>query len=49
MTNYSRELYSLGGVARLGDSGDDDDDDDGGDEEDSKATPSYQPRKRWHH
>ena len=48
VTNYSRELYGLGGVARLGDSGDDDDDD-GGDEEDSKATPSYQPRKRGHH
>ena len=50
VTNYSRELYGLGGVAHPGDGDDDDDDDDGGngDEEDSEATPSYQPRKRWH-
>ena len=46
VTNYSRELYSPGGVAHLG-SGDDDDDDD--DENDSEATPSYCLRKRRHH
>ena len=45
-TNYSRELYGLGGVAYPS-SGDDDDN--GGKEENSKVTPSYQPRKRWHH
>ena len=44
LTNYSRELYGLGGVAHLGVG-----DDDGGDEEDSKVTTSYQSRKRWHH
>ena len=44
MTNYSRELYGLGGVADPS-SGDNDD---GGGEEDSEVTPSYQPRKRWH-
>ena len=49
VTNYSRELYSPEGVAHLG-GGDDDDDDNGdGEEEDSEATPSYQPKKRWHH
>ena len=51
VTNYSRELYSLGGVAHLGggdDDDDDDDDDDGGEEENSEATSSYQPRKRQH-
>ena len=51
VTNYSRELYSLGGVAYLGggdDDDDDDDDDDGGEEENSEATSSYQPRKRQH-
>ena len=47
VTNYSRELYSLGGVAHLG-GGDDDDDDDSGEEENSEATSSYQPRKRQH-
>ena len=47
VTNYSRELYSPGGVAHLG-SGDDDDDDDD-DEKDSEATPSYCLRKRRHH
>ena len=29
MTNYSRELYGLGGSTDLGGGGDDDDDDDG--------------------
>ena len=49
MTNYSRELYGLEGVAHPGGGDDDDDnDDDGGDEEDLEATSSYQPRKRWH-
>ena len=50
VTNYSRELYSLGGVAHLGggDDDDDDDDDDSGEEENSEATSSYQPRKRQH-
>ena len=47
VTNYLRELYSLGGVAHLG-GGDDDDDDDSGEEENSEATSSYQPRKRQH-
>ena len=46
VTNYSRSLYGLKGVAYLGGG---DDDDDGDDEEDSKATSSYQPRKRQHH
>ena len=46
VTNYSRSLYNPGGATHPG-SGDDDDD--GGDKEDSKVTPSYQPRKRWHH
>ena len=45
VTNYSRDLYGPGGVAHLG-GGDDDDDD--GREKDSKATPSYKSRKRWH-
>ena len=40
MINYSRQIYGLGGFAYPGD--DDDDGDGGGD---SKATPSYQPRK----
>ena len=49
MTNYSRELYGLEGVAHPGGGDDDDDnDDDGGDEEDLEATSSYQPRERWH-
>ena len=48
VTNYSRELYSLGGVAYLGGGDDDDDDDDGGEEKNSEATSSYQPRKRQH-
>ncbi|KAL0008255.1 hypothetical protein SO802_009757 [Lithocarpus litseifolius] len=48
VTNYSRSLYGPGRVAHLG--GDDDDEnDDGADEEDSKATPSYRPRKRRYH
>ena len=38
VTNYSRYLYGPRGVAHPG----------SGDEEDSEATPSYQPRKRWH-
>ena len=46
VTNYLKEPYGSRGVAHLG--GGDDDDDDGGEEEDSEATPSYQPRKRWH-
>ena len=45
VTNYSRSLYGLGGVAHPGGG----DNDDGGDKEDSKATPSYQPRKRQCH
>jgi len=49
VTNYSRSLYSLEGVAHSGGGDADDADDDGGDEEDSEATPSYQSRKRWHH
>ena len=50
VTNYSRKLCSLGGVAHLssGDDDDDDDDDDG-EEEDSEATYIYRLRKRWHH
>ena len=44
-TNYLRELYGLGGVAYPG-SGDDHHD--GGKKESLEATPSYQPRKRWH-
>ena len=48
VTNYSRSLYGLGGVAHPG-GGDNDDNDDGGDEEDSEVTPSYQPRKRQCH
>ena len=48
VTDYSRELYSHGGVAHLG-GGDDDDDYDNGEEEDSEATPSYRSRKRQHH
>ena len=47
VTDYSRELYSHGGVAHLG-GGDDDDDYDNGEEEDSEATPSYRSRKRQH-
>ena len=43
VTNYSRELYGPGGVAKPGNGGDDD-----GEEEDSEAIPSYQPRKRRH-
>ena len=46
VTNYSRKLCSLGGVAHLS-SGDDDDDD--GEEEDSEATYIYRLRKRRHH
>ena len=46
VTNYLKESYGSKGVAHLG--GGDDDDDDSGEEEDSEATPSYQPRKRWH-
>ena len=42
-----RELYGPRGAAHP--SGGADDDDDGGEEEDSEVTPSYQPRKRWHH
>ena len=50
VTNYSRKLCSLGGVAHLssGDDDDDDDDDDG-EEEDSEATYIYRLRKRRHH
>ena len=48
VTNYLRELYSPRGVAHPG-SGGDDDGGGGGEEEDSKATPSYQLRKRRHH
>ena len=54
VTNYSRELYGLGGMTHPS-SGDNDDDDGGGGgggggkEEDFEATPSYQPRKRRHH
>ena len=48
VTDYSRELYSHGGVAHLG-GGDDDDDYDNGEMEDSEATPSYRSRKRQHH
>ena len=44
-TQYSKDLYSLGELAYPGNN-DDDDDDDGDGGEDSKATPSYQPRKR---
>ena len=40
-TQYSKDLYSPGELAYPGNN---DDDGDGG--EDSKATPSYQPRKR---
>ena len=47
VTNYLRELYGPRGAAHPG--GGADDDDDGGEEEDSEVTPSYQPRKRWHH
>ena len=39
VTNYSRNLYSLGREAYPSSGGDDDDD--GGDEEDSEATPNY--------
>ena len=54
VTNYSRSLYGLRGVAYPGSGGDNDDGDGdggggGGDEKDSEATPSYQPRKRRHH
>ena len=54
VTNYSRSLYGLRGVAYPSSGGDNDDDDGdggggGGDEKDSEATPSYQPRKRRHH
>ena len=45
VTNYSRDLYDLGGVAHPGGG----DDDDGGKEEDSEVTPIYQLRKRRHH
>ena len=48
VTNYSRKLCSLGGVAHLS-SSDDDDDDDDGEEEDSEATYIYRLRKRRHH
>ena len=47
-TNYLEKLYSPRGGAHLG-GGYDDNDNDGGEKEDSKATPSYQPRKRRHH
>ena len=40
MINYSKQIYGPRGFVYLGD--DDDDGDGGGD---SKATPSYQPRK----
>ena len=46
VTNYSRKLCSLGGVAHLSSSDDDDDD---GKEEDSEATYIYRLRKRRHH
>ena len=49
VTNYSRHLYGLKGVAHSGSGDDDDDNDDRGDEKDLEATPSYQPRKRQHH
>ncbi|KAK9998324.1 hypothetical protein SO802_017927 [Lithocarpus litseifolius] len=49
VTNYSRNLYDLGGAACPSSGGNDDDDDDGGDEKDSEATPNYQSRKRRHH
>ena len=49
VTNYSRKLCSLGGVAHLSSGGDDDDDDDDGEEEDSEATYIYRLRKRRHH
>ena len=43
MKKYSRRIYGLGGYTYLGG----DDDDGGGDGSgDSKATSSYQPRKR---
>ena len=48
VTNYLRELYGPRGAAHPGDDNDDDDGD-GNKEEDSKATPSYQLRKRRHH
>ena len=46
VTNYSRKLCSLGGVAHPS-SGDDVDDD--GEKEDSEATSRYRLRKRQHH
>ena len=51
VTNNLRNLYGPGGMAHPGggDDDDDDDDDNGGEKEDSKATPSYQPRKRQHY
>ena len=49
VTNYSRKLCSLGGVAHLSSGDDDDDDDDDGEEEDSEATYNYRLRKRRHH
>ena len=49
VTNYSRKLCSLGGVAHLSSGDDDDDDDDDGEEEDSEATYIYRLRKRRHH
>ena len=49
MTQYSKDLYDLRGLAYPGD-GDDDDDDSGGDDDDGgkdlEATPSHRPRKR---
>ena len=45
VTNYSRELYGLGGAAHSDGGDDDNDDDGGGEDEDLEATPSYQPRK----
>ena len=46
VTNYSRNLYGLGGASYPGSGGNDDDDgdNDGGDEKDSEETPSYQSR-----
>ena len=49
VTNYSRKLCSLGGMAHLSSGDDDDDDDDDGEEEDSEATYIYRLRKRRHH
>ena len=42
VTNYSKDLYGLGGVAHPSGG-------DGGEKEDPKETPGYQPRKRLHH